>query len=73
MEWKAKWINPQLEPTYRAMTLVLTDELGQDYRVDKIFPAIEISGKELSEIAAKEIQIIEAEIQPVAPVATTEE
>lgn len=73
MKWEVSWINPQLESTYRALTLVLSHEEMGIYRVDKIFPPAEMSAEELALVAAQEIAIIEAELQPVARVATIEE
>jgi hypothetical protein len=73
MEWEVSWINPQRESTYRALTLVLSHEELGTHRVDKIFPPAEIGVEQLSAVAAQEIAIIESELQPVAPVATTEE
>jgi hypothetical protein len=73
MAWQISWINPQHESTYRALTLVLSHEELGTHRVDKIFPPAEIGAEQLAAVAAKEIEIIESEIQPVAPVATIEE
>lgn len=73
MGWEVSWINPQIESTYRALTLVLSHEEMGIYRVDKIFPPTEMSAEELDAVADQEIAIIEAELQPVAPIATIEE
>ena len=73
MEWAVSWINPQIESTYRALTLVLSHEELGTHRVDKIFPIAPISEEELAAVAAQEIAIIESELQPVAPIATIEE
>jgi len=73
MAWQISWINPQNESTYKALTLVLSHEELGTHRVDKIFVPAEISEEELADVAAKEIAIIESELQPVAPVATIEE
>lgn len=73
MEWSVKWINPQIESTYRAATLVLAHEELGTHRVDKIFPPEEIDVEQLAAVAAHEIAIIEAELQLVAPIATIEE
>ena len=73
MEWLVSWINPQIESTYRALTLVLAHEEMGTHRIDKIFPIAPISEEELAAVAAQEIAIIESELQPVAPIATIEE
>jgi hypothetical protein len=60
--WKVEWVNPQFEPTYKSYTLILSKNSGESFRIDKVFPNMELSEEFLQKIAEKEIKILEAEL-----------
>ena len=63
MDWVTKWINPQSEPTYYAITLIIEGVVNE--RIDKVYKQpVEITPEFLAAEAAKEISRIEAEIAP---------
>jgi hypothetical protein len=71
MDWKISWINPQNEPTYYAITL-LVDGITQE-RIDKVYKKpVEITPEFLALEAQKEIARIESELNPPALVVVEE-
>ena len=65
MDWVTKWINPQNEPTYYAITLLVDGPVSD--RIDKVYKkSVEITPEFLASEAEKEIARIEAEIAPPA-------
>jgi hypothetical protein len=59
MDWQISWINPQNEPSYRSLTLLLSGPLGV-FRIEKSWPSSRaIDSDFLSLEALKEIQNIE--------------
>ena len=65
MEWVTKWINPQNEPTYYAITLLIEGIVNE--RIDKVFKKpVDITPEFLASEAEKELARIEAELTPPA-------
>jgi hypothetical protein len=63
MEWLTKWINPQDEPTYYAITILIDGPVSE--RIDKVYKKpIEITPEFLASEAEKELARIEAELTP---------
>jgi hypothetical protein len=63
MDWNIRWINPQNEPTYYAITLLVDGVVSE--RIDKVFKKpVEITPEFLAAEAEKELARIEAELTP---------
>jgi len=62
VEWNAEFINPQIEPSFNAYTLILSSSLGA-FRINKCFKSnINVSSDLFLQEAQKEISIIELEL-----------
>jgi len=58
------WLNPQLEPTYKSMTLILISQWGVE-RMEKSWPHnVDLSAEVLEAEAQKEVQRIIDENTP---------
>lgn len=63
--YTVRWINPQREPSYNALTLIIEGPYGHE-RIDKVFPkSLELTPEVLEAEADREILRIEAENTPI--------
>lgn len=65
--WQILWINPQVEPTYKAMTLILISQWGVE-RMEKSWDfSVDLSKELLEAEAQREIERITLDNTP-API-----